>query len=139
MNNTRYMRKIVKHHSRNLRREMSDAEKLLWRHLRMDQMGEYKFRRQHPLGNCVADFICLKAALVLEIDEGPNVVHSERGKSKARCFEANGLHVMRFLNNEVMSDIESVKLAIRNYLSTLQQLSLPFPDAEEANHGRGDR
>jgi len=120
MNETTRMRATTKQHARTLRWEMTDAEKLLWRHLRMEQIGGYKFRRQHPLGNYIADFICLEAALVLEVDGGQHADSADNDAIRTQWLEAKGLHVMRFWNNEVLNNIEGVKLAIWNYLSTLQ-------------------
>ena len=127
MSETTRVRASTKKHSRTLRREMTDAEKLLWRHLRMEQVEGYKFRRQHPLGNYILDFVCLDAALVLEVDGGQHAESTDKDAIRTQWLEAKGLHVMRFWNNEVLNNIEGVKLVIWNYLSTLQPPSLPSP------------
>ena len=124
---TTRLRATTKQHSRSLRREMTDAEKLLWRHLRLKQIGDYKFRRQHPLGNYIVDFVCLEAALVLEVDGGQHADHFDSDAIRTRWLEAKGFCVMRFWNNEVLSNIEGVKLAIWNYLLKLQPPSRPSP------------
>ncbi len=113
------MKATTKQNSCSLRREMTDAEKLLWRHLRLRQFAGYKFRRQHPLGNYIVDFVCLEAALVLEVDGGQHAESADNDAIRTQWLEANGLHVMRFWNNEVLNNIEGVKLAIWNYLSKL--------------------
>ena len=127
MSETARIRAITKQHTRNLRREMTDAEKLLWRHLRMEQIGCYKFRRQHPLGNYIADFVCMEASLVLEVDGGQHAESADNDAIRTQWLETKGLHVMRFWNNEVLNNIEGVKLAIWNYLSKLQPPSQPSP------------
>ena len=64
MNDTTRIHPAALKHARKLRAEMSDAEKRLWQHLRKRQVDAYRFRRQHPLGSYIVDFVCLKARLV---------------------------------------------------------------------------
>jgi len=124
---TTRIRASTKQHSRTLRREMTDAEKLLWRHLRMEQIGGYKFRRQHPVGNYILDFVCLEAALVLEVDGGQHADSADKDMIRTQWLETKGLHVIRFWNNEVLNNIEGVTFVIWDYLSTLQPPSQPSP------------
>ena len=121
------LRATTKQHARSLRRDMTDAEKLLWRHLRLKQFAGYKFRRQHPIGNCIVDFVCLEAALILEVDGGQHADHSDSDAVRTQWLETKGYRVMRFWNNEVMNNIEGVKLAIWNCLSGIQPPSQPSP------------
>lgn len=106
----------TKKNSRSLRREMTDAEQLLWRHLRMQQIGGCKFRRQHPLGRYILDFVCLEAALVVEVDGGQHAENEEQDLLRTMFLSQQGLHVLRFWNNDVLKDIESVKQVIWNAL-----------------------
>jgi len=139
MSETTRMKAATKQNSRSLRREMTDAEKLLWRHLRMEQFGGHKFRRQHPLGNFIVDFVCLEAALVLEVDGGQHADHSDSDAIRTQWLETKGFRVMRFWNNEVLGNIEGVKLVIWNYLSGIQPPSQPSPcQGEGAGLRRGD-
>lgn len=139
MSETTRVRAATKNNARNLRREMTDAEKLLWHHLRMEQFGGYKFRRQHPLGNYIVDFVCLEVGLVLEVDGGQHAESADNDAIRTQWLEAKGLHVMRFWNNEVLNNIEGVKIAIWNYLSTLQPPSQPSPcQGEGVGMQRGD-
>ena len=62
---------------RRLRNEMTDAEKALWKVLRSRQVSGFKFRRQHPFGDYILDFVCLERKLVIEVDGGQ---HGERTK-----------------------------------------------------------
>src|SRR4051812_31679131 len=55
---------------RRLRNNMTDAEKRLWRFLRQKQMSNFKFRRQHPFGDYIIDFVCLEVMLAVEVDGG---------------------------------------------------------------------
>ena len=136
MSETTRLRATTKQHARSLRREMTDAEKLLWRHLRMEQLGGYKFRRQHPLGNYIVDFVCLEAVLVLEVDGGQHAESTDSDAIRTQWLEAQGLYVMRFWNNEVLNNIEGVKLAIWNYLSGIQPPSRPSPCQGEGDGQR---
>jgi len=91
---------------------MTDAERRLWQSLRLRQFSGYKFRRQHPVGSYVVDFVCLEAKLVVEVDGGQ---HSERqgyDASRTEWLRQRGFRVIRFWNHEVMNDIEAVKAAI---------------------------
>ena len=94
-----------------LRRNMTDAEQALWKRLRGCQVKNYKFRRQHPFENFILDFICLEAGLVIEVDGGQ---HNESVQDSARdqVLANAGLRVMRFWNNQVLNEIESVVEAI---------------------------
>jgi very-short-patch-repair endonuclease len=58
----------VIHFARKLRRDLTEAERRLWGHLRRRQLDGFKFRRQHPFGIYVCDFICLEARLIVELD-----------------------------------------------------------------------
>jgi len=116
MNNLTRVQEAMKRNSRSLRREMTDAEKLLWRHLRMEQFDGYKFRRQHPVGKYILDFVCLEASLVLEVDGGQHAEDSDKDGIRTRWLEDKGFRVMRFWNNDVLSNVEGVKLAIWNCL-----------------------
>ncbi len=60
----------MKYRARALRKNLTDAEKLLWRHLRDRQLDGCKFRRQHPIGKFIVDFVCVEKKLVIEVDGG---------------------------------------------------------------------
>ena len=77
-----------------LRRDMTDAERRLWSHLRAKQMG-VQFTRQYSIGNAIADFACRRLKLVIEVDGGQ---HSDSLTDEARTreIEAHGYHVIRF-------------------------------------------
>ncbi len=96
---------------RKLRINMTDAEQALWRRLRGCQIKDYKFRRQHPFGDFILDFVCLEAKLVVEVDGGQ---HNESTGDVRRdqMLENAGFRVMRFWNNQVLNEIESVVEAI---------------------------
>jgi len=94
-----------------LRNNMTDAELALWKRLHSKQIGGFKFRRQHPFGDFILDFVCLEAKLVIEIDGGQ---HNESAKDLIRdqTLAKAGFSVMRFWNNQVLNELESVVEAI---------------------------
>jgi len=96
---------------RTLRHNMTDAERALWKRLRGCQIQGYKFRRQHPFGDFILDFVCLEAKLVIEIDGGQHN-GSAQDTVRDQALESAGLRVMRFWNNQVLSEIESVVEAV---------------------------
>ena len=101
--------------ARALRRTMTDAERKLWRMLRSRQFEHLKFRRQVPVGPYVADFLCCQARLVIEVDGGRHA-ESARDKRRDRWFERNDFLVLRFWNNEVLTNLEGVSTAIGSAL-----------------------
>jgi very-short-patch-repair endonuclease len=98
--------------ARDLRNDPTEAERLLWQHLRLRQLGGHKFRRQQPLGNYVVDFVCLEKRLVIEVDGGQHNAQIANDKQRAAWIEAQGFRVLRFWNHEIMQNIEAVKEAI---------------------------
>jgi adenine-specific DNA-methyltransferase len=89
-----------------LRRDTTDAEKRLWRHLRNRPLRGQKFRRQRPVGPYVVDFMCLESRLVVEVDGGQHSPDTDR--ERTRYLERQGFRVLRFWNNEVLGEIEGV-------------------------------
>jgi very-short-patch-repair endonuclease len=90
---------------RKLRREQTDAEKIVWSILRNNQLG-CKFRRQHPVGDYIVDFICLEKSLVIEIDGGQHSI--EVDKVRSDFIESRGFKILRFWNNEIFESREGV-------------------------------
>jgi very-short-patch-repair endonuclease len=102
--------------AKNLRANTTAAEDILWRHLRRLEIKGSHFRRQVPIGPYVADFACLKERLIIEVDgsqhgEDDNSRHDE---VRTRWLNSEGYRVMRFWNNDVMSNTESVMEAIHD-------------------------
>ena len=61
---------MIKNRARELRNNPTEAERKLWAHLRLRQIGRYKFRRQHPIGSYIVDFVCIEKKLIIEVDGG---------------------------------------------------------------------
>jgi adenine-specific DNA-methyltransferase len=82
--------------ARRLRRNQSDAEGVLWRHLRNRGLGGRKFRRQHPIGPYVVDFVCIEDRLIVEVDGGQHADPACGDAARTRWLEAQGYRVVRF-------------------------------------------
>ena len=100
--------------AKQLRKEMTAAEQLLWQFLKLERKG-LKFRRQHAIGIYVADFYCHKAKLVIELDgsvhDNPEV--AERDVIREQDLKEWGYTIIRFNNKEVFGNVESVVNEIR--------------------------
>lgn len=102
--------------AKELRNNMTFAEKQLWAKLSKNQINGLKFRRQHPINNFIADFYCHSAKLIIEVDGG---IHNfQKDYDKGRDYELNslGLKVLRFSNEEVLNDLDKVLIKIINNL-----------------------
>jgi len=97
-----------------LRQNMTDAERALWRHLRSRQLSGHKFRRQQPLGPYIVDFVCLEKRLVIELDGGQHAITDQACYESDRTvwLEQSGYQVLRFWNHDVLQSIEAIKQAI---------------------------
>jgi very-short-patch-repair endonuclease len=97
--------------ARRLRKIPTDAEIRLWSRLRRKQLKGFRFRRQHPMGGYVLDFFCPEANLVVEVDGGQHA-ESEHDAVRTEWLEERGYRVIRFWNNDVLTNTEGVLLAI---------------------------
>lgn len=102
----------LKHLARKLRKEMTDAERTLWERLRRKQILGYAFRRQYPLGRYIVDFVCFEKRLIIEVDGGQHLEQQQEDEVRTRWLEQQGYEVLRFWNNEVLTEIDSVLEAI---------------------------
>lgn len=99
--------------ARILRRDRTEAEARLWRYLRNRQMEGAKFRFQSPVGPYVADFLCVEARLIVELDGGQHGIQIEKDAVRTKALEAAGYMVIRFWNNEALANTEGVLETIR--------------------------
>jgi very-short-patch-repair endonuclease len=82
--------------ARQLRREALPPERALWKHLRKRQIGDLRFRRQHPIGPYFADFCCIEAKLVIEVDgQAHRGDRWERDRARDAFMEREGFRVVR--------------------------------------------
>ena len=112
----------IQRRAKELRQEATPAEKMLWERLRNRQLGGFKFRRQHPLGPFIADFYCAERRLVVELDGGIHDTQKEEDEQRTRQFEEFKYRVIRFRNEEVLSNIE---IALQKILEACQISPLP--------------
>jgi very-short-patch-repair endonuclease len=124
----------LKQLSRQLRENMTDAEKRLWAKIRMKQLNGYQFYRQKPIGDYIVDFYCPRAKLVSEVDGGQHSTDevTEYDRIKDVYLSSLGLRVLRFPNTEVLKRVEGVVESIEEEISKKIPLSPPFSKGETA-------
>jgi len=109
-----------------LRRNQTDAERVLWFQLRGRRLDGLKFKRQVPIDKYIVDFCCSEARLIIELDGGQHATRISEDENRTRILEAMGYLVLRFWNNDVLQNTEGV---LEEILNTLQHRSEPpHPD-----------
>jgi very-short-patch-repair endonuclease len=104
--------------ARDLRHRSTDAERKLWRLLRNRQIDGVKFRRQHKMGRYIVDFISFEARLILEVDGGQHAPSSATDKARSDWLETKGYRVIRFWNNDVLTNADGGVAVIQGVLGT---------------------
>ena len=94
--------------ARKLRKESTDAERVLWKHLRNRQLAGHKFRRQEIIGNYIVDFLCLEAKLIIEVDGSQHMEQMNYDNERTEYLQSLGHKVIRFWNHEVLNNTEAV-------------------------------
>ena len=102
--------------AKELRREMTPAEKILWNELRAKKLG-VRFRRQQIISGFIVDFYCHKAALVVEVDGDIHDLQQEEDARRERFLQEMGLRTIRFRNDEVVRNLSAVVRKIREPLN----------------------
>jgi very-short-patch-repair endonuclease len=130
--------------AKELRRNMTGAEKVFWQRVRANRLGGFHFRRQQVIAGFIVDFYCHAATLVVELD-GP--IHDHRAdydRERTRILTERGVRVMRFRNEEVFQNMDSV---LKRVLQALregqagrapQPIPPPLPSGEGESGGPGD-
>ena len=97
-------------YSKDLRKNMTDAEQTLWFYLRNNQLAGYKFRRQEAIDNYIGDFVCYKKKLIIELDGGQHndEQNIEQDKIRQNYLEQQGFKILRFWNDNIFNNIEGV-------------------------------
>jgi very-short-patch-repair endonuclease len=95
---------------------MSPAEAKLWKHLRAHQMGDVHFRNQHAIGNYIVDFCAARKKLIIELDGSQHLEQAEYDEERTKYLETRGYKVLRFWNNDVMNQMDTVLQTIWNVL-----------------------
>jgi adenine-specific DNA-methyltransferase len=113
-----------------LRRRATDAERLLWQHLRARRLGGFKFRRQMVIEPYVVDFACLEARLVIEADGGQHEEQLTRDQYRTAFLQARGYRVLRFWNHEILTQTQAVLEHIHHHL-----INSPHPTPSPRGRG----
>jgi very-short-patch-repair endonuclease len=102
--------------AREMRGRMTDAEALLWQFLRNRRIAGAKFRRQHPVGRYILDFYCDEKKLGIELDGGQHAEAVDYDARRDAWLNMQGIRVLRFWNNQVLTETEAVMEAIYSEL-----------------------
>ncbi|WP_347264866.1 endonuclease domain-containing protein [Nitrobacter sp.] len=119
--------------ARRLRQSQTDAERMLWLRLRDRRLAGWKFKRQVPIDRFVVDFCCADGKLVIELDGGQHSIQVAQDAERTQALSAMGYLVLRFWNNDVLTNIEGV---LGEILLTLPKTTPipphpdPLPDGE---------
>ncbi len=100
----------IQENAKVLRKRETKAEQMLWERINNKQLRGFKFRRQHPISCFIADFYCHKAKLIIELDGSIHNLHEVKEKDQGRTYEIEklGITVIRFTNQEIYSNLETV-------------------------------
>ena len=115
--------------AKDLRVNSTDAEQRLWQRLRNRQLGGHKFRRQVTVGPFIADFACIDARLIVEIDGGQHC--EQRDGARTEFLTSRGYRVIRFWNHDVLENIEGVLQSILIKIEDQAPSPNPLPLAGE--------
>ncbi len=117
--------------AKDLRKSMTDAERALWQRLKAKRLDGLKFRRQEQIGRFIADFVCFERRIIIEADGGQHAIEREKAEERTQWLDSQGFTVLRFWNNDILTNIEGVMEAIR---SACEAAPSPRPSPTE---GRG--
>jgi very-short-patch-repair endonuclease len=126
--------------AKQLRQAMTRAETLLWRYLKDNRVDGLGFRRQVPIRNYIADFVCFSAKLIVELDGESHDFEERQKADQARdaFFVSEGFRVLRFTNEQVMSNLEGVVEVIRQTATSRMRGSPPSPTLPHKGGGSGE-
>lgn len=117
--NNHYYNKNLQPYANRLRKEMTKAEACLWKYvLRASQLKGFPFRRQRPVLNYIADFMCKELMLIIEVDGSIHQLEEiiEKDKFRQKELEAAGFTVLRFTNEEVLTNIQRVIHSLEEWI-----------------------
>lgn len=117
---------MMKTLARSLRQNQTDAERIIWNHLRNRQIQGCKFRRQQVIGPYIADFLCMEPKLIIEIDGGQHL-NNPNDVVRSQYLNQLGYNVLRFWNHEVLQETPAVLEKIRISINELIPSPQPSP------------
>ncbi len=115
-----------------LRTNATEAEQKIWYFLRNRQFEKFKFRRQHPIGVYIVDFVCLIEKLIIELDGRQHVERMAYDRRRTTTLSQKGFRILRFWNNNVFLNTNAVLEAI---LAELNACPSPFPSPRNGERG----
>ncbi|MFV1983533.1 MAG: endonuclease domain-containing protein [Thiohalomonadales bacterium] len=122
--------KILTTRARDLRKNSTDAEQLLWKHLRGRRLEGFKFKRQLVIEPYIVDFVCLDVKLIVEADGGQHSEQIVYDNKRTTRLEYLGYRVLRFWNNDILNETQSV-------LETIRLALIEVPSPQPSPGGRG--
>lgn len=139
-NNWHY-NKSLQPYANKLRKDMTKAEACLWKYaLRAGELSNWQFRRQRPILNYIADFMCKDLLLVIEVDGFTHLLEEtiEKDRRKDEDLESVGFKVLRFSDDEVLNDIENVIRSLEYWCEIRRkEFNLPPPSPRQrGTHSR---
>lgn len=108
------MQSILQQRARQLRKEMTIAEKKLWSRLRRQQLGGLRLRRQVSFDRYIVDFVCFEPKIIIELDGSQHATQVAYDNQRTKYLESLGYNVLRFWNNEISDQMENVLQTIWN-------------------------
>lgn len=111
--------------ARKLRSNLTDAERFVWSKLRRRQLGGHRFRRQHPSGPFVVDFVCLERRVAVELDGGQHADQAGYDTDRTEWLSQHGYTVLRYWNHEVFEDWDTIE---RQIWEALERSALRSPE-----------
>ncbi|HEY2154148.1 MAG TPA: DUF559 domain-containing protein [Isosphaeraceae bacterium] len=124
-------------YARQLRREMTDAERRLWSCLRQRQIARGRFRRQVPIGLYIVDFFCPECRLIIELDGGQHAAQRQKDAERTAWLSSRGYRVLRFWNYQIFEELDPILEAIGLALTTPHP-TLPLKGGGEENQAADD-
>ena len=124
------MKRLNVDRARSLRGAQTDAEQALWYRLRNRRLDGWRFRRQHEIDLYIVDFVCAEAALIVELDGGQHGEQLIYDETRTRKLQEMGYRVLRFWNNDVLKNLDSVLEVIVEALASPAPHPNPLPKGE---------
>jgi len=121
----------IKTLARNLRKNMTDAERMLWRYIRNKQLNGLKFRRQQPIGKYIVDFVCFEKKVIIEVDGGQHAINKTEDTVRDNWLNEQGFKVLRFWNNDILTNCSAIIEEILEVLVVHPALTPPIKGGEQ--------
>ena len=124
--------KLLKSRPQWLRTNATEAEQKIWYFLRNRQFEKFKFRRQHPIGVYIVDFVCLEQKLIVELDGGQHVEQAQYDARRTNALIEKGFLILRYWNNDVLNNTNAV---LETILAEMNACPSPSPSPRSGERG----